>query len=105
MPLSRGLVLVVLQANLKLFDRFLRCRQGFSAVPAEVMRGVFHVLLRAAQRRERFADLRMRLRRGGRGSGGERARCGWFPDVCPFLCPRPPVRGFTTHGSKCPSYP
>ena len=59
---SGSLVLVELQAKLQLPDGFIRRPQSFHAVPAKVMRGMLDVLLRAAQRAERFADLRMRLR-------------------------------------------
>ena len=55
------LVLVVFQANLKLANRFVRCAKGFDAVPAKIVCGVFQVFLGAAQRTERFPDLRMRL--------------------------------------------
>jgi len=36
---------IVLQADFELLDGFVRRAKGFDAVPAEIMGGVFHVIL------------------------------------------------------------
>src|SRR5262249_13010439 len=66
----RRLILVVLQANLELFNRFVGGFKRFHAVPTKVMGGVFHVLLRTAQRSQCLTNLRMRFCRNRLRSGG-----------------------------------
>ena len=43
-----GILLIELQADFQLANGFIGCAEGFDAVSAEVMSGVFHVLFRAA---------------------------------------------------------
>src|SRR5437879_13413707 len=59
---------------LELLNRLIGCLDGFHAMAAEVMRGVFHMLFRPAQSRECFADLRMRFLGSCRRGGGQRVR-------------------------------
>lgn len=56
------LVLIELQAILQLAERFVRCFDGFHAVPAKIVRGMFQVILGPAQRGNRFPDFGVRLR-------------------------------------------
>jgi hypothetical protein len=57
-PLVCRLVLVVFQTKFKLLYRPIRCLDGFDAVAAEIMRGMFHVYFRPTKGLERFADFR-----------------------------------------------
>jgi hypothetical protein len=55
------LLLIVLEADFKLADRFIRGMKRFDPVATEIVSGMFHMFSRAPQIRERLADLRMRL--------------------------------------------
>jgi hypothetical protein len=69
------LVLVVLEAILKLVNSHICRPDGFHAVSAEIVRGVLHVFLGATQRTNRLADFRMRFRRGCCRCVGLGGRC------------------------------
>ena len=56
------LVFVGLETDLELPKRFAGRTPRFHAVSGKVMRGVFHVLLRAPQGFDGFMDLRVPLR-------------------------------------------
>jgi len=61
------LVLVVFQADFQLTDGFVNSLDRLDAMAAEVVSGMFEMLLGIAQRLESFVDLRMLWgRRGGR---------------------------------------
>jgi hypothetical protein len=61
---------VVLQADLRLTDRFVGCLQGFCSVPAEILRCAAHLFPRTAKRSDRPAHLRMGFRRGATAAPG-----------------------------------
>jgi hypothetical protein len=66
------LFFIELQTILQLADRFIRCFDGFHAVPAEIVRGVLQVFLGAAKRSDGFANFGMGFTLGrGRGGGEE----------------------------------
>jgi len=49
-----ALVLVVLQADFQLTDRLIRRFERFHAMPAKVMRGTLHMLLRPRQTKKYY---------------------------------------------------
>src|SRR5260370_8029092 len=56
-----ALLLVVLQANLKLANRFVRCPDRIHAMSAKIVGRMFQMFFGAAQRPKGFPDLRMPL--------------------------------------------
>ena len=64
----RAIYLVVFQTILELAEGFIDGLDGFHAVPAKIMRGVFQMVLGPSKRVDRFADFGVRFRqRCGRG--------------------------------------